>query len=130
MGHADELATNSRCRTLPRPSMKTWAAGREGWALAMNLAEPSWLLRHRFTKKRFYDYYIKGGFEKLKPALKDEDIDLYCLDLIASGLCSIEEAIKNFLLSTYTGVSCWSGVAGDDLRKPLPSASKRSSINA
>ena len=70
-----------------------------------------------FHKNTFYDYYVKGGFEKLKPALNDQDIDLYCLDLIASGICSHEETIKNFLLSTYTGVSCWNGVAGRDLRE-------------
>ena len=72
-----------------------------------------------FHKKTFYDYYVKGGFEKLKPALNDEDIDLYCLDLVASGICSHEETIKNFLLSTYTGVSCWNGVAGRDLGEVL-----------
>ena len=72
-----------------------------------------------FHKNTFYDYYVKGGFEKLKPALNDQDIDLYCLDLIASGICSHEETIKNFLLSTYTGVSCWNGVAGRDLREVL-----------
>jgi ATP-dependent DNA helicase len=72
-----------------------------------------------FHKKAFYDYYVKGGFEKLKPALNDQDIDLYCLDLVASGICSHEETIKNFLLSTYTGVSCWNGVAGRDLREVL-----------
>jgi helicase len=30
-----------------------------------------------FQKKALYDYYIKGGFEKLRPVLKDEDLDLY-----------------------------------------------------
>jgi helicase len=64
-----------------------------------------------FHKKALYDYYIKGGFEKLRPALKDEDIDLYCLNLIASGLCSTEEAIQTFLLATYTGATCWGGAA-------------------
>lgn len=64
-----------------------------------------------FHKKALYDYYIKGGFEKLKPALKNEDIDLYCLNLIASGLCSTEEAIQKFLLATYTGATCWGGAA-------------------
>ena len=72
-----------------------------------------------FHKKTFYDYYVKGGFEKLKPALNDQDIDLYCLDLIASGICSHEETIGNFLLSTYTGVSCWNGVAGRDIKEVL-----------
>jgi replicative superfamily II helicase len=65
-----------------------------------------------FQKKALYDYYIKGGFEKLRPALKYEDLDLYCLNLVASGLCSTEEAIQKFLLSTYTGVSCWDGNSG------------------
>ena len=65
-----------------------------------------------FQKKALYDYYIKGGFEKLSPALKDEDIDLYCLNLVASGLCSTEEEIQKFLLSTYTGVSCWNHNSG------------------
>ena len=60
-----------------------------------------------FQKNALYDYYIKGGFEKLRPALKDEDLDLYCLNLVASGLCSTEMEIQKFLLSTYTGVSCW-----------------------
>jgi ATP-dependent DNA helicase len=65
-----------------------------------------------FQKKALYDYYIKGGFEKLSPALKDEDIDLYCLNLVASGLCSTEEEIQKFLLSTYTVVSCWNRNSG------------------
>ena len=65
-----------------------------------------------FQKKALYDYYIKGGFEELRPALKDEDIDLYCLNLVASGLCSSEEEIQEFLLSTYTGVSCWNRDSG------------------
>jgi ATP-dependent DNA helicase len=65
-----------------------------------------------FQKKALYDYYIKGGFEKLSPALKDEDIDLYCLNLVASGLCSTEEEIQKLLLSTYTGVSCWNRNSG------------------
>jgi replicative superfamily II helicase len=65
-----------------------------------------------FQKNALYDYYIKGGFENLRPALKDEDLDLYCLNLVASGLCSTEEEIQRFLLSTYTGVSCWVGKSG------------------
>ena len=65
-----------------------------------------------FQKNALYDYYIKGGFEKLRPALKNEDIDLYCLNLVASGLCSTEEEIQKFLLSTYTGVSCWNRNSG------------------
>lgn len=64
-----------------------------------------------FHKKALYDYYIKGGFEKLRPALKGDDIDLYCLNLIASGLCSTEDAIQKFLLVTYTGVTLWGGAA-------------------
>src|SRR5712692_3976936 len=68
-----------------------------------------------FQKKALYDYYVKGGFEKLRPALKDEELDLYCLNLVASGLCSNEEAIQKFLLSTFTGVSCWNGASGRDL---------------
>ena len=60
-----------------------------------------------FQKKALYDYYIKGGFEKLRAVLKDEDLDLYCLNLVASELCSTEEEIQKFLLSTYTGVSRW-----------------------
>ncbi len=67
-----------------------------------------------FQKKALYDYYVKGGFEKLRPALKDEELDLYCLNLVASGICSNEEAIQKFLLSTYTGVSCWNGASGRD----------------
>ena len=65
-----------------------------------------------FQKKALYDYYIKGGFEKLRPVLKDEDLDLYCLNLVASELCSTEEEIETFLLSTYTGASRWSHNAG------------------
>ena len=65
-----------------------------------------------FQKKALYDYYIKGGFEKLRPVLKDEDLDLYCLNLVASELCSTEEEIEKFLLSTYTGVSRWSQNSG------------------
>ena len=65
-----------------------------------------------FQKKALYDYYIKGGFENLRPALKDEDLDLYCLNLVASGICSTEEDIQKFLLSTYTGVSCWNRNSG------------------
>jgi helicase len=65
-----------------------------------------------FQKNALYDYYIKGGFENLRPALRDEDLDLYCLNLVASGLCSTEEEIQKFLLSTYTGVSCWIGKSG------------------
>jgi helicase len=70
-----------------------------------------------FQKNALYDYYIKRGFEILRPALKDEDLDLYCLNLVASGLCSGEEELQNFLLSTYIGISCWvgksrTGVAG------------------
>ncbi len=61
-----------------------------------------------FQKKALYDYYIKGGFEKLRPVLKDEDLDLYCLNLVASELCSTDEEIQKFLLSTYTGFSRWS----------------------
>ncbi len=77
-----------------------------------------------FQKRALYDYYIKGGFEKLRAALRDEDIDLYCLNLVASGLCSTEEEIQKFLLFTYTGVSCWNrnsgrnvgGVFSDNIR--------------
>ncbi len=65
-----------------------------------------------FQKKALYDYYIKGGFEKLHSVLKDEDLDLYCLNLVASELCSTEEEIQKFLLSTYTGVSRWSENSG------------------
>jgi len=65
-----------------------------------------------FQKRALYDYYIKGGFEKLRPVLKDEDLDLYCLNLVASELCSTEEEIEKFLLSTYTGVSRWSHNSG------------------
>src|SRR6266508_2876919 len=65
-----------------------------------------------FQKKALYDYYIKGGFEKLRPALKDEDIDLYCLNLVASGLGSTEDEIQKFLFSTYTGVSSWNRDSG------------------
>ena len=65
-----------------------------------------------FQKKALYDYYIKGGFEKLRPVLKDEDLDIYCLNLVASELCSTEEEIETFLLSTYTGASRWSHNAG------------------
>ena len=65
-----------------------------------------------FQKKALYDYYIKGGFEKLRPALKDEDIDIYCLNLVASGLGSTVEEIQKFLLSTYTGVSSWNRDSG------------------
>ncbi len=65
-----------------------------------------------FQKKALYDYYIKGGFEKLRPVLKDEDLDLYCLNLVASELCSTEDEIETFLLSTYTGASRWSHNAG------------------
>ncbi len=65
-----------------------------------------------FQKKALYDYYIKGGFEKLRPVLKDEDLDLYCLNLVASELCSTEEELETFLLSTYTGASRWSHNAG------------------
>src|SRR5215472_9775320 len=65
-----------------------------------------------FQKKALYDYYIKGGFEKLHPVLKDEDLDLYCLNLVASELCSTEAEIQEFLLSTYTGVSRWSENSG------------------
>src|SRR5262249_13421669 len=60
-----------------------------------------------FQKKALYEYYVKGGFEKLRPVLKDEDLDLYCLNLVASELCSSEVEIQKFLLSTYTGVSRW-----------------------
>lgn len=60
-----------------------------------------------FHKKTLYDYYVIGGFEKLRPSLNEQDIDLYCLNLVASGICSGEEEIENFLLSTYIGVSCW-----------------------
>src|ERR671919_119745 len=67
-----------------------------------------------FQKKALYDYYIKGGFEKLHPVLKDEDLDLYCLNLVASELCSTEEDIQKFLLSTYTGVSRWSQNSGQN----------------
>ena len=67
-----------------------------------------------FHKKALYDYYVKGGFEKLRPALKEEDIDLYCLNFVASGICSTEEGIESFLLSTYTGISCWKGAAERD----------------
>jgi helicase len=66
----------------------------------------------QFQKNALYEYYIKGGFENLRPALKDEDLDLYCLNLVASGLCSTEEEIQKFLLSTYTGISCWVGKSG------------------
>lgn len=65
-----------------------------------------------FQKKALYDYYLKGGFEKLRPTLKDEDIDLHCLNLIASGLCSTEEVVQKFLFATYTGVSCWDSATG------------------
>jgi helicase len=65
-----------------------------------------------FQKTALYDYYIKGGFEKLRPVLKDEDLDLYCLNLVASELCSTEEEIQKFLFSTYTGVSRWSQNSG------------------
>jgi replicative superfamily II helicase len=39
-------------------------------------------------------------------------LDLYCLNLVASGLCLNAEDIEKFLLSTYTGVSCWIGKSG------------------
>ncbi len=65
-----------------------------------------------FQKKALYDYYVKGGFEILRSVLKDEDLDLYCLNLIASELGSTEEEIQKFLLSTYTGVARWSHNSG------------------
>lgn len=69
-----------------------------------------------FQKQALYDYYMKGGFEKLRPALKDEDedIDLYCLNLVASELCSTEEEVQEFLLSTYTGASRWNHNSGSN----------------
>jgi replicative superfamily II helicase len=73
-----------------------------------------------FQKKALYDYYIKGGFEKLRPVLKDEDLDLYCLNLVASELCSTEEEMQKFLLSTYTGVSRWSQNSGKNAGAVAP----------
>jgi helicase len=72
-----------------------------------------------FQKKALYDYYIKGGFEKLRPALRDEDLDLYCLNLVASELCATEEEVQEFLLSTYTGVSRWSQNSGRNAGTPF-----------
>jgi helicase len=72
-----------------------------------------------FQKNALYEYYVKGGFENLHPALRDEDLDLYCLNLVASGLCSAEEEIQKFLLSTYTGVSCWVGKSGISVAAPF-----------
>ncbi len=67
-----------------------------------------------FHRKTLYGYYIKGGFETLRPALREEDIDLYCLNLVASGASSSEDEIENFLLSTYTGISSWGGFTQKD----------------
>ena len=71
-----------------------------------------------FQKNALYDYYIKGGFEKLRPALKHEDIDLYCLNLVAcrallnrGGDTEVSAFYlhRRFMLESQFRNECWQG---------------------
>jgi len=51
-----------------------------------------------FHKKALYDYYIKGGFEKLRPVLKDEDIDPIVSISLLQGSVQPKRPSKSFCL--------------------------------
>ena len=67
-----------------------------------------------YQAKTWSDYYVRGGFDILKPSLDKGKIDKYILNLIACNVCKNVEEIKKFLQSTFTGATKWNKEITDE----------------
>ena len=94
-------------RDLPRPLHENMAGrgGRYGYIEDFGRAI---LVTHSpFKKKVWMDRYVRGTFEPLEPTLRDEEVQEYLLNLIASGQWATAEALVQFFKSTYTAHFRW-----------------------
>jgi helicase len=55
----------------------------------------------------YYDHYIKGPVEDMRPTLKRQEMDRHILNLIASAKRCGEDEIKSFLKRTFTARNIW-----------------------
>ncbi|NPV71472.1 MAG: DEAD/DEAH box helicase [Firmicutes bacterium] len=73
---------------------------------------------------QYWQTYVKGQFESLRPPLEGKDHRKIILGLLASGLCKNEVDISNLLLASYTGFVSWN--KGPATRQALEDSIKRS----
>jgi len=62
-----------------------------------------------FQANVFYDQYARGTLGELEPALDDDPLAHHVLNLVASGLAATEAEMREVLLASYTGQTCWRG---------------------
>ena len=62
-----------------------------------------------FEEATFYDAFVKGELESLKPALANGSLSRHVLNLIASKMCRQEDQIRQIMLASYTGTLYWQG---------------------
>ena len=62
-----------------------------------------------FEEATYYDAFVKGELESLKPALANGSLSRHVLNLIASRMCRQEEEIREIMLASYTGTLYWQG---------------------
>jgi helicase len=62
-----------------------------------------------FQAQVYYEQFVEGELDPIEPALNGDPLDHHVLNLVASKLCRTEEEIRELLLSSYTGETCWRG---------------------
>lgn len=62
-----------------------------------------------FDARVFFDVYANGHLDSFKPALADTSLSSHVLNIVASGLSSSRDQVRNMLLSSYTGQTLWRG---------------------
>ena len=62
-----------------------------------------------FQAQVLHEQFVEGELDPIEPALGDDPLDHHVLNLVASKLCRTESEIRDLLLSSYTGETCWRG---------------------
>jgi len=62
-----------------------------------------------FQAQVYYEHFVEGELDPIQPALNDDPLAHHVLNLVASRLCRTEGEIRDLLLSSYTGETCWRG---------------------
>jgi len=97
--------------TLPIPQAEYEnTAGRAGrLGLAGHFGRAILATDSQFDARTYYSVYVKGRLGDVQPALNNDPLAHHVLNLVAPGLCKSETAIRDVLLSSYTGETCWRG---------------------
>lgn len=62
-----------------------------------------------FQSRVYYEQFVEGELDPIAPALGDDPLAQHVLNLVASKLCRTEMEIRELLLGSYTGETCWAG---------------------